>query len=481
MRQQRTIYFNDARHYYLFAFEPPMALEDAWVPVDEVSGTGVDTFAYGVERGDGLFYPSRVGMMFGADIQPFEQAAYWRTWHNMQSLIERGLDPLTVLIDRAHDHSMDFWASLRMAAYGNMDPAHRLADGGGGLAHAEVRAHILQVVEELATEYETDGVELDFALPGGGPRILREEDVEATTPILTDYVEQLAERVRGQRSGVVGARVLPTEEMNLAQGLDVRTWLERGLVDFLVPIRYGYMILDGDMPIDWLVEAAHAADAAVYGTLQPYVADESVGAERVCPSPAQLRAAAMNLLDRGCDGLYAWFMPWPLGDQERSALSELGSRDLMQEKDKHYVLARRAAGEENQYSVALPVEIAADDREQHTIPFYLADDAQEGRVSQVLLRIRIVDLVSDDRLEIALNGQSLQGEICRREFGYKVVPYQGIWLIFDLQRVRPQQGANRLEIALVERPDDLVSPLRVADVEVEVKYHPLPTSSKRGI
>ena len=324
MRQQRTIYFNDARHYYLFAFEPPMALEDAWVPIDEVAGTGVDTFAYGVERGDGLFYPSRVGMMFGADIQPFDQAAYWRTWHNMQSLIERGLDPLTVLIDRAHDREMDFWASLRMAAYGNMDPAHKLADGGGGLAHAEVRAHILQVVEELATEYETDGIELDFALPGGTPRILREEDVEATTPILTDYVEQLAERVRGQRSGVVGARVLPTEEMNRAQGLDVRTWLERGLVDFLVPMRYGYMILDGDMPIDWLVEAAHAADAAVYGSLQPYVSDESVGAERVWPAPAHLRAAATSLLDRGCDGLYAWFMRWPLEDRERSALSELG-------------------------------------------------------------------------------------------------------------------------------------------------------------
>ena len=475
MRQQRTIYFNDARHYYLFAFEPPMALEDAWVPIDEVAGTGVNTFAYGVERGDGLFYPSRVGMMFGADIQPFDQAAYWRTWHNMQSLIERGLDPLTVLIDRAHDHNMDFWASLRMAAYGNMDPAHKLADGGGGLAHAEVRAHILQVVEELATEYETDGIELDFALPGGTPRILREEDVEATTPILTDYVEQLAERVRGQRSGVVGARVLPTEEMNRAQGLDVRTWLERGLVDFLVPMRYGYMILDGDMPIDWLVEAAHAADAAVYGSLQPYVSDESVGAERVWPSPAHLRAAATSLLDRGCDGLYAWFMRWPLEDRERSALSELGDRDLMREKDKHYVLARRSADEENQYPVALPVEIAAADRAQHTIPFYLADDVQEGRVSQVLLRIKIVDLVSDDRLEIVLNDQSLQEEICRREYGYKVAPYQSMWLVFDLQRVRPQQGANRLEIALVGRPDDLVSPLRVTDVEVEVKYHPLPT------
>ena len=50
-----------------------------------------------------------------------------------------------------------------------------------------------------------------------------------------------------------------------------------------------------------------------------------------------------------------------------------------------------------------------------------------------------------------------------------------MWLIFDLQQVRPQQGMNCLEIALVGRPDDLVSSLRVTDVELEVKYHPLPT------
>ena len=51
MRKKRIIYMNDARHYYLFVFEPPMTLEDAWVPVDEVAGTAVDTFCYGVERG----------------------------------------------------------------------------------------------------------------------------------------------------------------------------------------------------------------------------------------------------------------------------------------------------------------------------------------------------------------------------------------------------------------------------------------------
>ena len=75
MRKQRTIYFNDARHYYLFVFEPPMDLEDARRPIDEVAGTSVDTFSYGVERGDGLFYPSKASMRFGEDIRPFEQAA----------------------------------------------------------------------------------------------------------------------------------------------------------------------------------------------------------------------------------------------------------------------------------------------------------------------------------------------------------------------------------------------------------------------
>ena len=71
MRKQRTIYFNDARHYYLFVFEPPMRLEDARVPVDEVAGTAVDTFVYGVSRADGLFYPSKIGLMFGDDLRPF--------------------------------------------------------------------------------------------------------------------------------------------------------------------------------------------------------------------------------------------------------------------------------------------------------------------------------------------------------------------------------------------------------------------------
>ena len=482
MRQKRTIYFNDARHYYLFVFEPPMTLQDAWLPIDEIAGTAVDTFVYGVERGDGLFYPSRVGMRFGQDIQPFQMAAYWRTWHNMQSLIDRDLDPLQVLIDRAHEKNIDFIPSLRMVSHGGMDPAHRLENGGRGLVHPEVRDHQFAVLEELTTEYPTEGVELDFALPGGSPRVLRPEDVPSATPLITDYVEKISEMVRGRPGGAgqVGVRVLPTEEMNLDQGLDVRSWLERGLIDFAVPLRYGYMILDPDLPMDWLIEAAHVSDTAVYGMLQPYVCDEQTSApQRVWPTPEQMRAAAASYWSRGVDGLYTWFMRWPLGDTERRILTELGDPDLIAEEDKHYVLARDVQTDPTaHYQVHLPVEIAASDTgTRHPIPFHIADDVEgaKDRIRQIQLKLNITDLVSADRISIHLNGQSLAGEICRRSCGSDIAPYIGQWLEFDLRDVLPRKGENLLEVSIDQRVEGLVGPLRVEQVEIVVEYGPYPS------
>ena len=157
MPQQRTIYFNDARHYYLFVHEPPMRIEDAWGPIDEVAGTAVDTFIYGVSRGDGMFYPSKVALRFGADQDGFDMAAYWRVWQNMQSLIDRGLDPLQVLIDRAHDKGMDFFASLRMGDHPGLDTKYTLAGGGRGYVHQEVRDFQFALLQELATDYPVDG------------------------------------------------------------------------------------------------------------------------------------------------------------------------------------------------------------------------------------------------------------------------------------------------------------------------------------
>ena len=291
MRRQRTIYYNDARHYYLWVFEPPIHLRDAWRPIDEIAGTSIDTFSYGVERGDGLFYPSKVGLMFGADKRPFHMAYEWRAWQSMQSLIQRGLDPLQVLIDRAHDKGLDFFASLRMSGYGGMDQAYQTRPSASwnqdkrallastlraDFAHEEVRDHQFAVLEELATQYEVDGIELDFAFTCF---YFNPDEAAKHISTMTKYVDEISRMVRQRPGGSipVGVRILPTEEMCLRAGLDVRTWLQQGLVDFVVPLFYPVMVLDPDMPIDWIVQAAHEADVSVYGMLQPYVRDEYTG------------------------------------------------------------------------------------------------------------------------------------------------------------------------------------------------------------
>ncbi len=480
MRQHRTIYFNDARHYYLFVFEPPMRLEDAWRPVDEVAGTAVDTFIYGVSRTDGLFYPSKIGLRFGEDMRPFDFSAYWRVWENMQSLIDRGLDPLTVLIDRAHQKGMDFFASLRMGGYGGMAPQHAIAAGGRGFVHPEVRDHQFAVLEELATRYPVEGVEMDFAAaPGGSPFWLKPEDAPEYTPVMTDFVRKVADVVRNRpgEPGQIGARVYPTEELNRKTGLDVHTWLEEGLIDFVVPMVYVFFVLDANMPIDWLVQAAHENNISVYAMMQPYYSEESRQFHSVeNASPAMMRAAATNFWELGVDGLYTWFLSWPLGNRERRILTELGDPELAKEGDKHYFLRRRSdATSGHDYEAFLPVEIpSADASKRYQIPFSIADDTENDRVQAIQLRLIVSNLVTADTFEILLNGKSLAGENCKRSTIRTIDPYAGQWLELHLEQVRPQKGRNVLEVALKARPAGFAGGVTVEDVEIIIEYSAYP-------
>jgi hypothetical protein len=394
----------------------------------------------------------------------------------MQSLIDRGLDPLTVLIDRAHEKGMDFLASVRLGRYGGMDPALDTKTGGRGYVNKEVRDHVFAVLEELATDYATDGLELDFAAPPGGASFyFQPDDVPEYTPVMTGWLRDVAAMARGREGGAaeIGARVYPTLEANAAAGLDVSTWLDERLVDFVVPMVYGHNVVDADMPIDWLIEAAHRNDIAVYPMISPYHTDDSrVRMGRQHATPEMMRAAAASYWDRGADGMYTWFLDWPLGDTERSILTELGDADLATQGNKHYVVRRTSNYMEiHGIECPLPLQLEAGDAGvRHPVPFYLADDceADSDRIAGVALRVNIKDIVFADRLSFHLNGQSLSGEKLTRSSADGVAPYVGQWLEFDLSGVRPRRGKNTLEITLDGRADGIVSPLVVEDVEIVV-------------
>ena len=454
-RRGRTMYFNDARHYYLYAFEPPMTMEDAWRPIDELAGTAIDTFIYGVETGGELFSDTRVGKRFSADGPPFDSPIRWRAYYNMQSLIDQGLDPLQVLIDRSHQRGLDFITSLRMG--GGPRPAeYRIAVAGSATAgrgpreqcqdfgRREVRDVRFAWLEELAG-YPVEGIELDFAFT---PYYFKPGEVRLNTPVMTDYVRRISDMVRSKGSNrIVGARVFPNLQMNLAFGLDVATWLKDKLVDYVAPMYYGYFLLDADLPVESLAEVAHAAGGEVYG----------------------VRAAAANFMARGADGLIVapWFY-WPLRDQEKSILTDLGSLQDVREKDKHYVVPRRqddvaALGYDHPLPLPLP---GADPKTSHHIPLFVADDPMSARIGRVRLLIRVDNLVTDDRLEVTLNGVSLSDELMRRTSHR----YEFQWLEFELVQQRPRQGHNKLGVSLMSRPPGLAGGVTIDQVELLIEY-----------
>jgi hypothetical protein len=477
MKRRRTIYFNDARHYYLFVHEPPMRLEDAWGPVDEVAGTGIDTLVYGVSRDDGLFYPSRIGKRFG-DGEPLTMAAYWRVWHNMQSLIDRGLDPLTVLIERAHEQGMEFIASQRMGAFPGAGENVAPHDGGQGMADEAVRDHQFGVLRELALDYPTDGIELDFAAaPIGTDWWVPAADLQRHAPMMTDFMRRVRTMTH-EKSGppaLIGARVYPTPELNAAAGLEVETWIEEGLIDYVVPLVYGYMTLDPNMPIQWLVDAAADTETSIYAMLQPYYCEENRPlTQRIYASAAMYRAAASNALKMGVDGLYAWFMHWPLESAERAILTELAHPEQLARKDRHYVLRRAVeATGDHDYPAQLPLAFdpASDLGQPRQITFTIAERlADEPNATSVNLRLAFTDLVAADRLALSLNGQSLADTRLRRWPMREIDPYSGQWVELDLRAMPPTCGENVLEVTLLERPSDLPGTLILEDVELLIGY-----------
>ncbi len=484
VRLPRTLYYNDARHQYLFVTEPPMSLEDAQRPVDEVAGTAVDTFTYAVARRDGLFYPSKVGMRFGGDILPLGDATWWRAWHNMQSLIDQGLDPLRVLIDRARDNNLSFIVCLRVGAFGEMDASLNVRSHGSGFVLAPVRDHALAVARELAQDYPVDGIELDFTDPSGPAAstllgYFVAEDLPAFRPVMTEWVRSVAKVVRDRNGGpgVVGARIYPTEQVNLGAGLDIQTWLQEGLVDYVAPTVRGTQLLHQSMDIDWLIEAAHERDVSVYPLLHPMYRDNTHA------TPEMMRAAFGNYRSRGVDGHYTWALKWPPDEARQQILTEQGDADSVRKGAKHYFTPGRVEKEGGvaSYQSALPLSIAPNDTGvRYGVPMFISDDLeQQQRASRLRLFVR--GLVDADEFTVYLNDQSVMAESSRRYFHDALHPETGRWVEFALERIRPQTGDNLLEIELhrrgandVSNPNaahgtGLVQPFIVEEVELIIE------------
>lgn len=528
--RRRLLYYNDSRHTYMYSYDPPMSLQEAWAPVDEVAGTSVDTFVYGSGAGPAVMHDSRVGEVWGRRFETFDSAWAWRAFENVKSLIDAGHDPLNLLIDRAHEKGMDFFASLRLnhpmdpADVDNpfnwqfrMDHPEWCIRGKGEHAfnwvYPEVRAERFAYIEEYLTRYDIDGLELEFTFC---PYYFEHGEGHANAHIMTEYlrdVRALADdvgRARGRRIEI-GAKVLPSREGNLAQGLDAATWVQEGLLDFIVPTIYLDRQIDPNLPFEWLVDLAEGTECEVYPTLQRSIRGLDLAEDRVSPRALDLhagldhlRAGAASYWDRGAHGIYLLFLKWPHGPEQRAIFTEAHDPDLLRTKRKRYA-ARRNDHESAQffdYSAALPATLFeksdrfsigcilpapdAPKRVYRTYAPYRMRDlsashdcvarmyvADDLGCAEAMLRLRVVWSSELDDLTVKVNGKELPPASVRRT---EMDAYLSAWLEASVPRGTLVHGWNDISLALNARPPELAGPIVWEGTEIVVE-HPSPGAS----
>ena len=467
----RMLYYDDARHAYLYTVEPPPQVLDVLHPVDVVANSMVDTFVFGLGIGRTMSYGTRVGEIWFDGKE--DHIANWRARETVLSLLDQGMDPLTMVIERAHHHGMDFYASLRLAANNLPGELPDKPDFSSPAARNERFA----LIEEALTRYGVDGFELDCAYEPNGEPMFRPEHVSQGYGILTQFIGEVRQLVddiarhRGRPVGL-GVRVLPTLNGNRQAGLDLPAWLEAELVDFVVPIFYADENMDQNLPFEEVASLAHSHACYVYPGVRPFYRRET---DRQSASPAMYRAAAVNFLHKGADALYMMQFNWPyctVQDQMRVLLSYIGDAELMHRKSRHYFITPRLENAAKwDYTSPLPLELSVvGDAGGSSFSMYVGDDLakarDQGMLPSATLRLHIDNVSIHDRIDVFLNGQLLPANART----WDPVGYLYAWIGYPLLNPLPEVGSNTIEVALRSRPPQLSGPITLIECELMVDF-----------
>ena len=281
----------------------------------------------------------------------------------------------------------------------------------------------------------------------------------------------------------MSVRVPPTFGLARAFGMDVKTWMDEGLIDILIA-----GVVHRNMhrvPVEEFVAAARDTDVRVIvqnlGVLwegRPPSA-KVIYHEPDYFSTEMCRASAATYWQAGVDGLYLWnnhvIEFFRDSDYDRQPWKEIGDPAAIATLNKHYLVDNpfdwdvmtEELGAPSVPPGPLPIalEKSGDSAE---VPIDIADDIQaavaNGSLAEATLRLMIENLSSLDEVDFALNGKSLDESLFRRR-----LLYNDCWLEFDVRELL-QQGWNSVHIAVYARNPHIGAPLSIESVEAVVRY-----------
>ena len=274
---RKVIALNDGCSF--FSWDGATTGEELLEQVELYRYSDVGTVSWAVNYGQETNYPSRVGVIMGAEQEDFDSFADKSRTESIRTLIADGVIPFETVMKHVHNMGLKFIAQFRLGILtGELTSGNRRLQYGGSFsekhpefrivhkdgaslpklsyAFPEVRDFMLSLIGEIG-EYDIDGVNLcyergpsfvgyeepvveAFKLKyGQNPREIDEKD-ERWLLHKAGYVTQFARDARklcdeiGTRRGrkvSLSAMIYETEPTNIYHGLDIRTWLKEGLLD----------------------------------------------------------------------------------------------------------------------------------------------------------------------------------------------------------------------------------------------------------
>ena len=206
----------------------------------------------------------------------------------------------------------------------------------------------------------------------------------------------------------LAARVAGSLEMCRRIGYDIPTWIDEGLVDILIPA--GGASTDASIDVKGFVEVCQGTDVAVYPGFDAQVPGTAAGPEDGFTKDQMLtRAISSRYHAKGADGIYVF--NWHANaETRRELLSQIGSPETLQGKDKVYAATHRHLVTEGdwrgafhidriwgQVPVALKRTITGDGP---TIALDVADGFSRVVPASIELRVRLEEWVKGDVVRV---------------------------------------------------------------------------------
>ncbi len=255
----------------------------------------------------------------------------------------------------------------------------------------EVRDYYFSIIEELCTNYDVDGAELDFQR---SPRFFHNDKIEEGTQVMTAFVKRIKDmldRIGNDRGKSLKLCVRVPETIAKCEkaGLDVPGWDAAGLVDMINVSPY--FIHTMELGVEEF--KAKTRRAKIYGEMN-FVTFPKGKAGRRYTTFEVYRASALNLFHRGVDGLSLFnydYVPDRLAMAE--GLKGITDVEYLKTIPKNYVV--------------YPGFGSFPATNEKTIDLIIPDDTAKVKFDRAVLRVETKGSCADLRIDVRLNGKQL--------------------------------------------------------------------------